>query len=468
MFAPFTRKPLRLAKPECLSWQALPPQSTESPKVRRRRSDRVDGYEEMQRFDDEIIIGCDGMQYSSGSHAKASTSQPRSLAVASSDANEELVTDGLHSHWLCLGGEDIPELDEDEDFVPTEPDTDDEETLDVEDSLPCEVTANEDLALLNMTAEMELDRLCCFMNVPREGSEQEAPLTELVEEQGPRKLIIRCHDTVFESIMEGDHFGMIHEHRPQVATVMIEQNEPEVVTTTQTTPQIIPDEASEKMFVLLHQFNDLVLRGACEDALRFAIRRFALDHVEEAITTRADVLRRRIRQSDDFAFVYEPKMNKAKDAASRTMARLYEQAEGEAPLPLEDNRKGKSSDSEHETLLLQPIMRRLLDKPLIPRDGLDINVWRARNTYCELLRLQASVAFLRCDEEAARMAERHRCTFVFMTRRFPILSDHPHNDRQTALQLMAANKEHTLRCIGRKAWNKLFPEDIEDDSDVEF
>ena len=129
-------------------------------------TDRVDGYEEMQRFDDGIIIGCDGMQYTSGSRKNNTfTAHQASSSVASSDADEPQEMAGSYSHWLCLGKEDIPELDDDEEFVPAEKDADNEETLDVEESLPCEVTTNEDIALLNMTAEMPLDRLRQFMNV---------------------------------------------------------------------------------------------------------------------------------------------------------------------------------------------------------------------------------------------------------------------------------------------------------------
>jgi hypothetical protein len=74
-----------------------------------------------------------------------------------------------------------------------------------------------------------------------------------------------------------------------------------------------------------------------------------------------------------------------------------------------------------------------------------------------LLRLQAALSFLRRDETELEIAEKVKHTYVFATERFPVLTDDDDvTDREDALKLFAANKEHTIRCIGQDAWNQLF------------
>jgi hypothetical protein len=473
-------------KPECLDWQVLTERTadTEIPPL--------ELVSQSHPPDNGLDVGCDGMVYSifkkesvamarnppQRKHTVPDDPRAISLGTGAAPCNMHHQPEDLFSHWSCLGGSDIPELDDDEDYSLAESEVDDEETLAVEEQLPRDVCSGEELMLLTILGNSPLEEVCRIMNVPTvntvlnssdetenevdaaivtdlDVASDEVEVDEALPEPSPpiSRLTVRFGGTVLEASMQGGRFKEVRER--SYAFINRSYTDDRVITAP------LPQLPSERAFLLLQNYMDFVEAGCCEDVLRSSIRGFTISSAFEAAATKIAMLKSRMRKSDA-AFLMEPKLKMSKELLVRSTVRVYESAERDPQQILDEDRVDLvSHDGQSDTLLLlQPSMRRIQPGPLIPYEDLDYEVWRTRNTYCQLHRLQAALSFLRRDDEDFWIAERRKHTFIFMTERFPRLGDYPYKDREEALKLMMANKDHTIQCIGYEAWKSLFPDPV--------
>ncbi|GKY94262.1 hypothetical protein MPSEU_000392000 [Mayamaea pseudoterrestris] len=268
------------------------------------------------------------------------------------------------------------------------------------------------------------------------------------------KLTVRHGGTIMMAVLRGEMFDQVQEYS-DFTTVTFN-------TSDDSSDWLMapPTLASEKSVILLRKFFKRVQAGFCEDAVHFATDRFSVPMVEKVVARKTELFRRRIHSSVDFAFLIEPMKSKTKDKLCRLTARNYESLESDPREVILDNDDRVETEGHDESLNFQPIMRRIPPSPLVPyEECLDFEVWRTRNTYCELVRLKATLSFFRRLEEESEAAAKRSYIRFFMAERFPQLTDEgEYRDREDAMRLLAANKDRTIQSIGLEAWKQLFPE----------
>jgi hypothetical protein len=231
-------------KPECLDWQVLTERTadTEIPPL--------ELVSQSHPPDNGLDVGCDGMVYSifkkesvamarnppQRKHTVPDDPRAISLGTGAAPCNMHHQPEDLFSHWSCLGGSDIPELDDDEDYSLAESEVDDEETLAVEEQLPRDVCSGEELMLLTILGNSPLEEVCRIMNVPTvntvlnssdetenevdaaivtdlDVASDEVEVDEALPEPSPpiSRLTVRFGGTVLEASMQGGRFKEVRE-----------------------------------------------------------------------------------------------------------------------------------------------------------------------------------------------------------------------------------------------------------------
>ena len=374
----------------------------------------------------------------------AINSSSASVAAAPHKKDESTVS---YDHWHCLAGNDLPDFGSDEEYSPTDvEESDNESTLDDEDTHPPDISWFEESLLLKLLGKetCSLEELRLMMNVPADASHDPPVIAPSeashVGNRPVNKLVIRYGNVRLESLVQNGKFREVVEH--------IETHSSKSALETLAAPHAV----SERIYLLWNEFFEQVGAGLYENVLKATARGYTLADMEEAIASKVQFLRRTLRLNRDDRFLFSPRITPTLERKHRYAAISHRRSE-RAAVVLDDHQAPQACV--RSTLPLQPMIRRISPMTL-PCDD-DFRIWRVRNTYLALLRLQAALSFLRRDETELEIAEKVKHTYVFATERFPVLTDDDDvTDREDALKLFAANKEHTIRCIGQDAWNQLF------------
>jgi hypothetical protein len=340
------------------------------------------------------------------------------------------------TNWRCLLGDDLPDLDDDDEFSVSSAfsESDDESTLDAEERLPQDMCWVEEAVLLQVFADMPLPQVRRLLNVP---SDLLDPAPSQSHHMYLTTLTVRCGDVVLKSVLQDGYFAEVEEN--------------------QAMPAPTPLTAADRMFLLFQGIAEQVAAGYYEDAIRAATCKTSISAACDEVADKVARLEKLIKRSGDGDFLLEPKLQKSKQQRVRSIARTYETAEKEAQ-PLAEDPYQLEHTTLMDALVFRPDIRRIHDAPMVPIEGVDFATWKRRNTYFALLRLHAALTFLRHDDPLSKEAEKRKLTYLFVTKRLPLLNDDLGlKDREQALGRLAADKDHVIRSIGQRAWDELFP-----------